>query len=135
MVINQLFNVIPPMELLNKLIKMIGLKDITDKTEFGLLDIEKNNTLHHFKSIEKEIRDCYIPCKSRKYIPDPIDFKSLITIFRQILRMHDYDLDSREKFIKRNKYIIYRITTKEEKEAIRRVKRVIPHKEITVVFD
>ncbi len=135
MVINQLFNVIPPVELLNKLIKMIGLKDINDRTEFGMLDIEKNNTLHQFKTIETEIRDCYIPCKSRKYIPDPIDFKSLITIFRQILKMHDYDLDSREKFIKRTKYILYRITTKEEKEAIKRVKRAIPHKEITIVFD
>jgi hypothetical protein len=44
-------------------------------------------------------------------------------------------MNSREKFIKGSKYLIYRIITKHEKENIKRLKRVIPNKEVTIVFD
>lgn len=136
MVLNQLFTNKPSLELVNKLIALFGLKDITDKTEFSFLDMDRVNTLTTFRAIENEIRECYIPCKCKKYLPESnLDNKILINVLRQFLKAHGYDLDSREKFIKRTKYILYRITTHEEKIIINRVKRAVPLKEITITFD
>jgi len=135
MVLNQLFRISPSLELTIKFIKMFGLRDINDKTEFCVLDMDKLNTLGNFKNIQKEIKNCYIPCKRKKYINNQLDNKALLTILRQFLKIHDYDMNSREKFIKGSKYLIYRIITKHEKENIKRLKRVIPNKEVTIVFD
>jgi len=135
MVLNQLFRISPSLELTIKLIKIFGLRDINDKTEFCVLDMDRLNTLGNFKNIQKEIKNCYIPCKRKKYIDSHIDNKGLLTVLRQFLKVHDYDIDSREKFIKGTKYLIYRIITKHEKENIKRLKRAIPNKEITIVFD
>ena len=135
MVLNQLFRISPSLELTNKFVKIFGLRDINDKTKFCVLDMDRLNTLGNFKNIQKEIKNCYIPCKRKKYIDNKIDNKGLLTILRQFLKIHDHDMDSHEKFIKGSKYLIYRIITKHEKENIKRLKRAIPNKEITIVFD
>ena len=68
MVVNQLFIHKPPNELLNNIIKAFGLNDLNDTREFSQLDIEKNNTIKNIRNLEKEISECYIPCKRKNYI-------------------------------------------------------------------
>jgi hypothetical protein len=75
MVLNQLFRISPSLELTIKLIKIFGLRDINDKTEFCVLDMDRLNTLGNFKNIQKEIKNCYIPCKRKKYIDSHIDIR------------------------------------------------------------
>ena len=137
MIINQLFVKKPPSELINKLIKAFGLNDINDTREFSQLDIEKNNTLELLKEFENDLLECYIPCKQKKYINDiqNITHKNAINIFRQFLKSHNYDLYSKEKFIKGTKYSVYKITTKQEKEYSKKTKKQAIKKEITIVFD
>lgn len=134
MVLNQLFISKPSLELINKIVTKIGLKDVKDSTEFSILDMTQLNTLGGIKSFENEIRDCYIPCKREKYASN-IDNKSLINILRQFLKMHDYDLHSRERFIKGVKYTVYKIVTKKEKDFVKNNSKRPPKKEITIVFD
>ena len=137
MIINQLFVKKPPIELINKLIKAFGLNDINDSREFSQLDIEKNNTLELLKGFENDLLECYIPCKQKKYINDiqNITHKNAINIFRQFLKSHNFDLYSKEKFIKGTKYSVYKITTKLEKESSKKTKKQALKKEITIVFD
>ena len=137
MIINQLFVKKPPIELINKLIKAFGLNDLNDSREFSQLDIEKNNTLELLKGFENDLLECYIPCKQKKYINDikNITHKNAINIFRQFLKSHDFDLFSKEKFIKGTKYSVYKITTKQEKESSKKTKKQSIKKEITIVFD
>ena len=135
MVYNQLFCIKPTLEITNKLIKLFGLRDIHDKTEFSILNMIQNNTLTTFKNIEPEIKEYYIPCKRIKYISPNLDNKTLITILRQFLKIHNHDLYSYEKFIKGTKYLIYHIITKQEKENIKRIKKRIITKPITIIFD
>ena len=134
MVLNQLFNEKPSLDIVNKIVSKFGLKDINDTTEFTILDMERNNTLISLKTIENEIKDCYIPCKREKFAAEFTN-KSIITILRQFLKMHDRDLFSKEKFIKGSKYLVYKIITKQEKEQTKKNKKYINRKEITIVFD
>ena len=134
MVLNQLFINKPSLELINKIIQKLGLKDINDTSEFSILDIERNNAIMNIKLFENDIKNCYIPCKRQKYV-NAINNKTIITILRQILKLHDYDLNSKEKFIKGTKYIIYKIISKKEKDKIKKTKKYINNKEITIVFD
>lgn len=134
MVLNQLFNEKPSLELVNKLVSKFGLKNIDDNTEFTTLDMDRVNTLVNFKLIENDIRDTYIPCKRDKYA-NSFTNKSLITILRQFIKIYDHDLLSREKFIKGQKYLVYKIITKKDKEYSKRNKKYINKKEITIVFD
>ena len=134
MVLNQLFVHRPSLELINKILPKFGIKNISDNTtEFTLLDMAHLNTLAIVKTFIDEITACYIPCKRDKYLGE-LDDKALITVLRQFLKMHDYDLQSREKFIKGTKYLVYHIVTKQEKDFIKKNKKP-QKKEITIVFD
>jgi len=137
MVVNQLFTHKPPIELLNKLIKAFGLKDINDSREFSQIDMDKHNTLSTFHTLEKELGDCYIPCKRKDYIDNikNIIYKEAVTIFRQILKAYNYDLYSKERFIKGKKYLVYKIVTKQEKTVISKTKKHSSKKEFVIVFD
>ena len=88
----------------------------------------------NIKIFEQEIKDCYIPCKKHKYAGD-INNKTIITILRQFLKLHDYDLHSKEKFIKGTKYLMYKIISKKEKDKIKKTKKYISKKEVTIIFD
>jgi hypothetical protein len=116
------------------MVQKLGLKDINDNTEFTILDMDKLNTVININSIIDEIKECYIPCKRQKYI-NVITNKSIITILRQFIKMHDYDLFSKEKFINGTKYLVYKIITKKDKEFSKKNKKYINKKEITIVFD
>ena len=138
MIINQLFIHKPSNELLTKIIKAFGLNDINDKREFTQIDMDKHNTLEKFHTLEKELGDCYIPCKRKEYIDNikNIIYKEAVTIFRQILKAHNYDLYSKEKFIKGTKYLVYKIVTKQEKTILNKTKKYHPKKkEFVIVFD
>ena len=138
MVVNQLFIHKPPIELLNKLIRAFGLNDINDTKEFTQLDMDINNTITIFHTLEKELGDCYIPCKRKEYTDNikNIIYKEAITIFRQFLKAHNYDLYSKERFIKGIKYLVYRIVTKHEKSIISKTKKKQNNKkDFVIIFD
>jgi len=137
MVVNQLFIEKPPLDLLNRLIKAFGLNDINDKREFSQIDINNNNTITAFQSLEHDLRKCYIPCKKKIYIDNiqNITGKEAITIFRQFLKAHNYDLYSKEKFIKNVKYMVYKIMSRQEKEGNKKTKKKQVNKDIVIVFD
>lgn len=134
MVLNQLFSEKPSLELINKIIQKIGLKDINDTSEFTILDLNAHNSITNIRHFVDEIKECYIPCKRSKYVSD-ITNKTIITILRQFLKIYEYDLISREKYINGIKYLIYKITTKKDKIFNKKNKKYINKKEITIVFD
>lgn len=137
MVINQLFNKNPPIDLINRIIKSFGLNDITDTREFSKIDMDKYKTIEYFHTLEKELGSYYIPCKKKEYIDNikHIVHKEAITIFRQLLKTYNYDLYSKERFIKGTKYLVYKIVTKIDKKKTNKSNKKIKPKEIIIVFD
>ena len=134
MVINQLFISKPPLELVQALILGFGFKKLNDKKEFSYLDMDRLNTLEVFHNLENELSKYYLPCKKKIYFNDikTLTNKEAITILKQLLKIHDYDLNSREKFIKGTKYSVYKIITKQDKFFNLNKQK---NKEITIVFD
>jgi len=134
MVINQLFISKPPIELLQRLIHGFGFKKINDKREFCYLDMDRLNTLEVFYQLENELSKYYLPCKKKIYFNDikNLTNKEAITILKQLLKIYDYDLNSREKFIKGTKYSVYTIITKQDKIFNLNKQK---NKEIIIVFD
>ena len=134
MVLKQLFISKPPLELLKKIINGFGLTNLHDKKEFSYLDMNELKTLNIFHILENDLRKYYIPCKQKIYFDNMNNLtnKEAITILKQLLKIHDYDLNSREKFIKGIKYSIYKIITKQEKIFNIQKKK---NKEIVIIFD
>jgi len=133
MVLKQLFVSKPPIDLLNNIIKSFGLKNLNDTKEFSYIDMNKLNTIQFFNNLENELNKYYLPCKQKIYFNDikKLTNKQAITIFRQLLKIYDYDLYSKEKFIKGIKYSVYKIISKNEK-IFNLIKK---KKEIIISFD
>jgi hypothetical protein len=52
------------------------------------------------------LKKYYIPCKYEKYVTD-LNEKKLVTILRQIVKLHDYKVTSQEKYIDGKKTLLY----------------------------
>tara|TARA_B100002052_G_C15421432_1_gene392946 strand:+ start:45 stop:449 length:405 start_codon:yes stop_codon:yes gene_type:complete len=108
MVKNQLFKSIPPDSVIDKVIQTFGLTSINDVNEFSKEDILENKTVEKLYALKSELEKYYLPCKARTYLND-ITPKNSITILRQLLRIKNYGVKSKEKYIRSEKSIIYKI--------------------------
>ena len=117
MVYNQLFYKKPDDAIINKLIVAFGLSSIKDESEFNVITMTANNTMNKVKELRDELESYYIPCKSRKFITD-FTPKECINVFRQFIKMVDYTLISKEKYIAGVKYSVYHIVSVEEKKLL-----------------
>lgn len=133
MVINQLFITKPSIEFTLKLLKCLGLKDFKDTHEFNILDMNKLDSVSSMKNLEKDIKKYYLPCKQKIYLSKWTN-KNCITICRQFIRIYDFDIISREKFIKNKKYLLYRLITKNDKDILKKKKNT-KKKEVIITFD
>ena len=112
MVNNQLFRKTPPREICLKILNAFGLKDFTDTRNFSRKDLEVIKCLDQINEFKDELQEYYIPCKSRTYLNE-LNTKNVITILRQIVRLHNYSVVSREKYIKGDKFMIYQLVPSE----------------------
>ena len=58
--------------------------------------------------MNEELLRYYIPCKAKIYLLN-IDEKRCITILRQFLKVHNYTLMSKEKYVKGKKSLFYQV--------------------------
>ena len=149
MVVNQLFISKPPIELVTKLINAFGIKNINDSSEFSYMNMNMNMNSNNspepvsiISNLQKELSEYYIPCKRKIYFDmivndsniDNIEqSKSLITILRQLLKLYNYNLSSREGYVNGIKNMIYKIVVNTKVKKIR--KKRLPRKEFVINFD
>ena len=108
MPINQLFRIIPDRAFTIELLNLYGIDDFTDTHFFTKNDLDKLETIHKLNEIKDRLDEYYIPCKSKTYLQN-ITLKRSIVILRHFLKCHNYNVHSKEKFIKGIKYTTYRI--------------------------
>ena len=99
MPINQLFRTIPDRAFTIELLNLYGIDDFTDTHFFTKNDLDKLETIHKLNEIIDRLDEYYIPCKSKTYLQD-ITIKRSIVILRHFLKCHNYNIHSKEKFIK-----------------------------------
>ena len=109
MTINQLFKNKPPLSLINEMLIGYGLENINDNKTFSRKDLENIKTIEFMEHFSKKLDEFYLPCKKKVYF-NKIDSRKCITILRQCIRIYNYKLVAKEKYIKSEKIIIYKIS-------------------------
>ena len=89
----RIFREIPPAEIINRLFKTLGLRDMADATWFS----KHNIRLQEFEELLPELEPYYIPCKAEEYIHQPLTHIRVLTILRHLLKAHGATLKSCEK--------------------------------------
>lgn len=105
---NQLFNTIPPYELVEKIVGQFVTPPFNTSFFFSRKDIESKNILELIKNDLEELSNYYIPCKKKIYFNN-INSKNIITILRQILKNYNYKINAIEKYSNGKKFLLYNI--------------------------
>ncbi len=121
---NQLFRILPDIEIVTKILQTFGLSSLEDTTSITKETIQNNNTIEQLNDIKETLETYYLPCKTM-YIRD-ITEKRCIVILRQFIKVHGYTLFSRERHIKGKKVNIYRIIKDDKKPLLDKNKKITP---------
>jgi Mg2+/Co2+ transporter CorB len=108
MKIHQLFKDKVSDDVLFKILDAFGIKSIEDEFIFTKNDLITMNTVSKINNIKDQIIQFYLPCKAKIYLDD-IDECKCITILRQILKLSQVKLISKQKYINQKKSTIYMI--------------------------
>jgi hypothetical protein len=111
---NQLFRVLPDKEIINVLLQKFGLSSLEDTNFFTKETLKELNTVNKFNGLKEKLHTYYLPCKSRVYL-NGINEKKCITILRQFIKVHNYTLISKERYINRKKLCVYRLIKLDDK--------------------
>ena len=129
---DQLFRIKPELSFVNEFIKIYGLNDMNDTNLFTKQNLVDLNTINEINNLLPELNKYYLPCKSKQFLSN-IDEKKSITILRQLLKIHNYNVSSKEKCIKGIKYNFYQIIPYSNKKIDTNVKE--QDRNIVISFD
>jgi hypothetical protein len=103
---DQLFKIIPDIQIIQILLESFGLKDLEDSRKFTKEYMTEINTVQQIKELKDKLNDYYLPCKSKIYLQG-INEKRAITILRQFIKVHNYSIYSKEKSVNGQKQTYY----------------------------
>ena len=107
--INKCFNI----ELNNSINYSFSKKTIINKNIKNIIE----------ESVD-DLKKLYIKCKHRIYLEN-LNEKKIITLLRQLLREHNFDLKAKEKYENGKKYLLYSITKKNINNDIKKINSTI----------
>ena len=110
---NQLFRENIEINFLEKIIKECFNIELNNSTyySFSKKTIVSRNILDIINNNMDKLKKYYIKCKHKIYLEN-LNEKKIITLFRQLLRMHDFELKAKEKYENGKKYLLYTICKK-----------------------
>ena len=98
----------PTEELCLQVLSTFGLTSFSDIRYFTRKDIEIANTVAKMKELVPTISPYYLPCKARSYLSD-MNSKNVVTVLRHFVRIFGYKVQSKGKYIKGEKFIMYNV--------------------------
>jgi hypothetical protein len=111
---SQLFKTLPTKQIVDKVLLCFNIENLENsKVTFCRKDIVSNNSVKKLNTIKNELKEFYIPCKARTYLND-LNEKNIVTILRQLLKHHKYNVISKEKYLRGEKFILYTIVPTDE---------------------
>ena len=105
---NQLFKVSPNIQITEKILENFGIKGMDDNHSFTRENLSDLNTVDNINDMYDDLIKYYIPCKGKKYLIN-LNEKKCITILRQCLKIQNYTLMSKEKYIGGKKKLFYQV--------------------------
>lgn len=124
MVKNQLFRILPDIDVINSILDTFGLTSLDDTKFFTKETLKENNTVLKLNNMKDLLESYYLPCK-KMYVYD-ITEKRCIVILRQFIKSHGYTLISKERYINGKKMSVYRLIEDDNQELIIKKKTVQP---------
>lgn len=115
MKINQLFKANIPEEFLVSVSVCYGIHNFKDDYHFSKNDLIRLKTVVKLTEFKTELYQYYLPCKAKLYVNDLNESKA-ITILRQMLRLFNMVLLSKQKYVKHKKTTLYYISKLDEIE-------------------
>lgn len=103
---NQLFREFPTLDFFKEFVTYYGLKDLNDSRIFTKEQLVNLKTLEKINENIEKLESIYIPCKKEKYLKNLTEKKS-ITVLRQIAKVFQYKVVTREKFQNGKKILVY----------------------------
>ena len=113
---NQLFRHSPNEKITLEILSFFGINGFDDNHSFTRTNLVDLNTVDKMNDVIDSLSLYYIPCKAKQYLSELTE-KKCITVLRQLLKIHNYTLFSKEKFVKGEKQTIYKIV-KLDKEVV-----------------
>lgn len=113
----QLFQQIPDINFMIKLLNCYGINNFNDTKEFTKNDLEDLNIINKIDDLIPELVLYYLPCKYDMFL-NKININKTITILRQLLRLYNYKLKKREHVQNKKKSIYYHIESINKKNII-----------------
>ena len=110
---NQLFKIIPDLQIIQSILNAFGLDNLEDTRLFTKEHMKDINTVDQMTELSDKLKEYYLPCKSKKYLIN-LNEKKCITILRQFAKIHYYKCIGMEKSIKSNKIMTYRLLYSKE---------------------
>jgi hypothetical protein len=125
---NQLFNKIPPFSLIKNIFYNLINKELDDDIffQFSKKNLENKEIMEKIEKIIPDLKIYYLKCKHEKYLEN-LNEKKIVTIFRQILKPYNFNINSSEKYNNGKKYLLYTL----EKNKNKNLKKI----ESTINFD
>ena len=105
---NQLFRISPDLKVSLTILNLFGISDFEDNHTFTKYNLKELDTVNKMQEIIDDLNKYYLPCKSKVYL-NKLNEKKCITILRQFLKVHNYTLMSKEKYIKGKKSLFYQV--------------------------
>lgn len=73
---------------------------ILSERPFSKADMDARDTSHRLSAdVLRTLTEYYVPCKARKYLAEEMSNQRCITVLRQVLRLHGYQLLSKQVYI------------------------------------
>ena len=114
---NQLFRINPDLSIVLSILETFGLDGLGDTKFFTKCSIKDINTVEQMNEMKDNLREYYLPCKTRHYL-DELNEQKCITILRQFLKVHNYTLITTEKYINKKKMGTYRLIKIDDKNSL-----------------
>lgn len=133
---NQLFRKPLGETIIQKIVEAFGFRSLQDRRNFSRSDLIKLKTVNKIQELKTELEVYYLPCKARTYLND-LDEKNVVTVLRQCIKPKGYTVNSREKYLKGEKFIIYNLCPLDQKEYVSVVSGNIDmqNKSTVITFD
>ena len=113
MKIYQLFKDKIPEDLFHTFLKAYGVVSLNEPFYFSKTDLVKDDVLTKVLGLKDKIAQYYLPCKAKVYL-DNLDINKCITILRQILKLYQLKLNSKQKYVKYKKTTVYHVSKSQQ---------------------
>ena len=109
MKIHQLFKEKIPEELFTDIIRKFNIQNLQEITCFSKQDLVNIDIVSQMEQIKHSLWPYYLPCKAKIYLEN-LNINKCITILRQVLKLYQMKLESKQKYIKYKKTTVYYIS-------------------------